>query len=121
MLKDYVSAEPYYRDIELTNEDTYLILACDGLWDVMSDQEAVEFVQKKVRALAGDALGEEAARANGAPYSSKESSLRGRQLNTILKQVSKALVNEALDRRSQDNVTAMVIKLWEVANKPDHR
>jgi protein phosphatase PTC1 len=34
MLKenDVVSAEPYVCDTELTNEDTFVLLACDGVW-----------------------------------------------------------------------------------------
>lgn len=45
-LKDMVLGEPYIREIvlELDKEDstrkTFIILACDGLWDVMTDHEA---------------------------------------------------------------------------------
>jgi len=35
-----VSTEPFLQSSELTPEDEYLIIACDGLWDVFSDQEA---------------------------------------------------------------------------------
>jgi protein phosphatase PTC1 len=41
-LKEWVSAEPYIKSVELGPEDTHLIVACDGLWDVVSDQEAVD-------------------------------------------------------------------------------
>jgi protein phosphatase PTC1 len=43
-LKPWVSAEPFISETELKPEDTYLIVACDGLWDVCSDQEAVDMV-----------------------------------------------------------------------------
>jgi len=43
-MKEYVIGEPYTQDIKLEAGDTHLILACDGLWDVCSDQEAVELI-----------------------------------------------------------------------------
>jgi serine/threonine protein phosphatase PrpC len=56
-MKDYVIAQPFLREttIELLEGDdednsgedpSFLILACDGLWDVMEDQQAVDFVVK---------------------------------------------------------------------------
>ena len=45
-LKRYVCAHPYTTEtIVDINKDEFLILACDGLWDVMSDQEAVDLVR----------------------------------------------------------------------------
>jgi serine/threonine protein phosphatase PrpC len=58
MLKDYVIAHPTVNERtfelnEVTNNNndrstapTFLIIACDGLWDVMRDQEAVNLVQQ---------------------------------------------------------------------------
>jgi len=37
-------AEPFYSETLLTPTDTHLILACDGLWDVASDQDAVSLI-----------------------------------------------------------------------------
>jgi serine/threonine protein phosphatase PrpC len=52
LMYSYVNsiAEPYCQDIELTAEDQYLILACDGLWDVMTDQDACDLLLAKVKA-----------------------------------------------------------------------
>ncbi len=41
---DFVSAVPYVNTIELTDNDEFLVVACDGLWDVLTYEEAVEFV-----------------------------------------------------------------------------
>lgn len=35
-LKDLI-AEPHIKKITLTSEDKYLVIACDGVWDVISD------------------------------------------------------------------------------------
>ncbi len=43
-----VSAEPEITCIERHPEDEFLILACDGIWDVMSNQEVVDFVRHRL-------------------------------------------------------------------------
>ena len=58
----------------------FLIVACDGLWDVMEDQEACDFVRNHVREH-----GQE----------SREN-------------VSRSLIDEALKRGSTDNITVIV-------------
>lgn len=39
-IKPFVSAEPFLNEVELTPEDDLLIIGCDGVWDVLSDDEA---------------------------------------------------------------------------------
>lgn len=80
-LKAYVTAEPYINSEELTNDCEFLIIACDGLWDVIEDQGAIDFVKKKIE--------------------------EGNNPTTI----AELLVNEALAEGSQDNVTVLVIFL----------
>ncbi|GBG63391.1 hypothetical protein CBR_g38013 [Chara braunii] len=46
MLKPYVSAEPEIVDEIVYPSDEFLVLASDGLWDVVSNDEAVVMVQK---------------------------------------------------------------------------
>ena len=49
-LKDMVLGEPFVRETILdfsrvaTTKKAFVILACDGLWDVMTDREASERV-----------------------------------------------------------------------------
>lgn len=44
-LKDYVVAKPYTHSVQAQRGDI-CIVACDGLWDVFSDQEAVDYIDK---------------------------------------------------------------------------
>ncbi|EIE18289.1 protein phosphatase 2C [Coccomyxa subellipsoidea C-169] len=39
-----ITAQPDIVKIELRHEDRFFVLACDGVWDVMSNQEVVQFV-----------------------------------------------------------------------------
>ncbi|OBA25470.1 protein phosphatase type 2C [Hanseniaspora valbyensis NRRL Y-1626] len=39
-----VISNPFTTKIELTSKDEFMIIACDGLWDVMEDQEACDFI-----------------------------------------------------------------------------
>ncbi|GAM25400.1 hypothetical protein SAMD00019534_085750 [Acytostelium subglobosum LB1] len=43
-MKEYVVGEPFMRTVQLDSTYTHLILACDGLWDVISDQEAIDLI-----------------------------------------------------------------------------
>lgn len=42
-------AEPEFRHIVLTEDDEFLIMGCDGIWDVMTSQQAVNIVRKGLR------------------------------------------------------------------------
>jgi len=44
-MKDFVVGAPYTTEIQLGSTDEFLILACDGLWDVALDQKAVDLVR----------------------------------------------------------------------------
>jgi len=44
-MKEFVVGAPYTTRTVLGEHDEFLILACDGLWDVVSDQNAVELVR----------------------------------------------------------------------------
>lgn len=53
MVKDYsqplVVARPEILVAELTEKDDFVLLACDGLFDVFSNQEVVRFVLDEMR------------------------------------------------------------------------
>ncbi|KAL2817718.1 phosphatase 2C-like domain-containing protein [Aspergillus cavernicola] len=45
-IKDLVTGHPYTTETVIQPDlDEFIILACDGLWDVCSDQEAVELIR----------------------------------------------------------------------------
>jgi len=82
--KDFVSWEPEMKVIELNTSHRYIIMACDGLWDVINHQQAAELTHR--------------------------SFIEGQSPH----QVAKTLVRTALQRRTEDNVTVVVIKIqWE--------
>ncbi|KAF2303752.1 hypothetical protein GH714_023260 [Hevea brasiliensis] len=73
-----LSAEPELMTTELTAEDEFLIIGCDGLWDVFS-QNAVDFARRRLQ-----------------------------EHNDPLT-CSKDLVDEALKRKSGDNLAVVVV------------
>lgn len=49
-LKQFVTAQPFTTETKLSGRDTFLVCACDGLWDVFEDQEVVDFVADRIAA-----------------------------------------------------------------------
>lgn len=62
------------------SSDDYLILACDGLWDVMTSQEAIEYLRGAEKVC------------------------------TSLKELTSYIVDESLYRGSKDNISVIVFK-----------
>ncbi|KVH94775.1 Protein kinase, catalytic domain-containing protein [Cynara cardunculus var. scolymus] len=48
-LKPGVTAEPEVTETVLSDEDEYLVMASDGLWDVVSNAEVVSIIKKTVK------------------------------------------------------------------------
>lgn len=74
-----LSAEPELQETILTEEDEFLIMGCDGLWDVMSSQYAVTIARRELMAHNNPEL------------------------------CSRELVREALKMNTCDNLTVVVI------------
>ncbi|KAF4373970.1 hypothetical protein F8388_007876 [Cannabis sativa] len=74
-----LSAEPELQETILSEEDEFLIIGCDGLWDVMSSQCAVTMARKEL------------------------------MLHNDPERCSRELVREALKRNSCDNLTVVII------------
>ncbi|GAB4850559.1 hypothetical protein Ancab_029868 [Ancistrocladus abbreviatus] len=47
--KQMVTANPDINDVELSDDDEFLVLACDGIWDCMSSQQLVDYVQEQLK------------------------------------------------------------------------
>ncbi|CAH2070153.1 unnamed protein product [Thlaspi arvense] len=47
MLKQFVVAEPEIQDLEIDHEAEFLVLASDGLWDVVPNEDAVSLAQSE--------------------------------------------------------------------------
>ncbi|XP_039123889.1 probable protein phosphatase 2C 27 [Dioscorea cayenensis subsp. rotundata] len=74
-----LSAEPELQETTLSEEDEFLIMGCDGLWDVMSSQCAVTIVRKGLIA------------------------------HNDPQKCARELVQEALRRNTCDNLTVVVV------------
>lgn len=82
-MKDFVSGRPFATSTALLPaSDKVLLVACDGLWDVIGDQEACR--------LASDMVLEQ---------------------GMSSAQAAEALVDLALDRGSFDNISVIVCRL----------
>ena len=80
MGKGQIVAIPEYAYIQLGTDNHFMIIASDGLWDVMSNEDAVNMVQEEFKKTGA------------------------------LKNSAQALQNEAIKRGSGDNITVCVIK-----------
>lgn len=76
--------EPDVQVVTLTEDDEFLIIGCDGIWDVMSSQDAVSLVR------------------------------RGLRWHDDPQQCARELVKEALRLNTSDNLTVIVICLSSV-------
>ncbi|XP_075057090.1 protein phosphatase 1G [Mixophyes fleayi] len=44
-----ISALPDIKVLTLNEEHEFMVIACDGIWNVMSSQEVVDFIQEKIK------------------------------------------------------------------------
>jgi serine/threonine protein phosphatase PrpC len=85
-----------------TDPDRFLVLACDGVWDVMSTEDVATFVRSFASAASDGA--ESGSSSGGAGSLSVDPRAATRRL-------AEALVDEAFRRGSTDNISAMVVAL----------
>ena len=99
--KPAVTGEVEVKRFPLRAEDEFVLLASDGLWDVMSSQEVVSYVHKRLDAAPKD----------GADVNSDEDMANLRYLRR--KNMSRFIANEALRRGSGDNISVVIVWLKE--------
>ncbi|OMO88419.1 phosphatase 2C (PP2C)-like protein [Corchorus capsularis] len=93
-LKPYVISKPEVMEKELTNRDEFLILASDGLWDVISNEVACRVVR---RCLNGQIR--------------RKGSLDHIVNENRAAEAAAVLVELAIARGSKDNVSVIVVEL----------
>lgn len=80
----FVTHKPDLYKYRITKKDKFIIIACDGLWDVVSNQEAINFVLKNC-------------------YDSEM-----KRINPKIN-IARKLAEMAIDLESGDNVTCIVV------------
>lgn len=104
---DIVGAEPEVTVHEVDwDADEFVILASDGIWDVLSDREAVRIVQQSLRQKQEDEE-EEEADAEAAPEAEGTAQPKKRSME---EKAAEVLVKKAREKGSKDDATAMVVK-----------
>lgn len=78
---NFVSNESYTACLDLNETHEFIILACDGLWDKLTYQEAIDYVHEHL------ALGQNP------------------------QQISELIAQHSLDKGSKDNVTVIIVLL----------
>lgn len=96
----YVTCKPDIYNYKISKDDQFIIMATDGLWDVLSPQDAVEFVLHHL-----NENNEIIRPRNKKVYEHKCNIMSNR------KNIASDLVNYAISKGSYDNVTAIVFFL----------
>ncbi|CAL1353076.1 unnamed protein product [Linum trigynum] len=50
--KQIVTANPDINTVELCEDDDFIVLACDGVWDCLSSQQLVDFIHEQLKSEA---------------------------------------------------------------------
>jgi protein phosphatase 2C len=97
-LKPYVSAEPEVTAVERTEKDEFLVLASDGLWDVISNEAACRVARSCLNGRAAAAFPESVSGCTAADAAA-------------------LLAELAVSRGSKDNISVVVVELRRLKNK----
>ncbi|KDP34066.1 hypothetical protein JCGZ_07637 [Jatropha curcas] len=97
-LKPWIIPEPEVKFIPRAKEDECLILASDGLWDVMSNEEACDLARRRILVWY---------KKNGSAFPMS----RGEGIDPAAQAAAEYLANRALQKGSKDNITVIVVDL----------
>ncbi|XP_010062674.2 protein phosphatase 2C 16 [Eucalyptus grandis] len=98
-LKPWIIPEPEVTFVPRAREDECLIVASDGLWDVMTNEEACEVARRRILLWH---------KKNGVPSSPLE---RGKGVDPAAQAAADYLSVLALDKGSKDNISVIVVDL----------
>ncbi|KAK3164959.1 hypothetical protein QOZ80_1AG0027080 [Eleusine coracana subsp. coracana] len=97
-LKPYVTAEPEVTVMDRTDKDEFLILASDGLWDVVSNEVACKIARNCLSGLAASKYPESVSGSSAADAAA-------------------LLVELAISRGSNDNISVVVVELRRLKSR----
>ncbi|XP_028777329.1 protein phosphatase 2C 50 [Neltuma alba] len=97
-LKPWIIPEPEVMFLPRAKDDECLILASDGLWDVMSNEEACDLARRRILMWH---------KKNGVAVASE----RGEGADPAAQAAAEYLSNRALQKGSKDNITVIVVDL----------
>jgi serine/threonine protein phosphatase PrpC len=117
----FVSDEAEMGAVRLNpTTDEFIVLASDGLWDVMTSQEAVSFVHSILSSSVGGLKTSESRSLTASMKMSQWASEHGDDVDMIRaaqstrrKRMAKLLADEAMRKGSQDNICVIVLGLKE--------
>lgn len=98
-LKPWIIPEPEVTFVPRAREDECLIVASDGLWDVMTNEEACEVARRRILLWH---------KKNGVPSSPLE---RGKGVDPAAQAAAEYLSVLALEKGSKDNISVIVVDL----------
>ena len=105
--KDVVSRDADIFNHTIRKNDQFAVIASDGLWDVMSPAEVCEAVAQAKEEL--DALKDEPPEEKKSADSGDEEDEEEEEGFDSLAVIPEALVSEALERGSADNITCAIV------------
>lgn len=85
-LKDIIKPDPELTNYDLNDSDDFIVIASDGLWDVLSNQDVCDIIYLQ------------------------------RHVHLNCQVLAEHLVNKALERHTQDNVSCMVLSIEQFLN-----
>ena len=103
--KPCVSSEVEISTYDISGDRTgdIILLASDGLWDVMENEDVADFVRQKLQEVVvkePDTINE-----------GESVALEAKQLRVQWKRIAELVVDEALQRGSTDNVSVVIIMI----------
>ncbi len=102
LLKQYVVADPEIQEDTIEEGVDFLVLASDGLWDVVTNDEAVEIVAKIFKPKEADA--EEAAN----ELTKEAKILNAKEADA--EEAANKLTKVAYQKGSADNITCLIVR-----------
>ena len=102
-MKKYIISDPFVsKNTLVPDSDAFIIVACDGVWDVLQDDEvakiAIQTEQNEMPRLRQE-------------FPAEDPEDEGEVNNELCTLIAQNIIKEALSRNSTDNITVVVVQL----------